>query len=345
VWLTALRLATGRVDLSSLTTRAWDRLFPSRHFQSATLAWCPLCLSDDPIPYHRLAWSLQQARCCPKHKVLLQTRCAKCDKKVPVIHDRSRVTICPWCARDLRAALPGGALASDSFDCWCAEQIGAIIMRSQSWNDEINWDPRRAFQLLCSSRGLDTAASFARYLGASKLTAWYWLTGRARPTLASTLWVYHRFGVDLAAHIFSRAPGFLPAHAGASQYEARLPQPRHPRQIDWNDVRDRLIAESKRPIQQAPSFIGVAAQLGIARRTLRAHEPMLCRRLATRWRQRRKREIQERDDVLKWTIRAALPRIAVAGETPSQKRIETVIGRPGLFNRRYARRVLLELLA
>lgn len=167
----------------------------------------------------------------------------------------------------------------------------------------------------------------------------------ARPTLASTLRVYHRFGVNMAAHVFSQDPKSLPPDAGASQYEAHLRPPRHPRQIDWEQIHAKLLEELKRPIRHAPSFISVSAQLDIERRTLRAHDPVLCRRLAAHWRQRRHYEIRTRNELLKRNISAALLQIAAVGEAPTQKRIETALNRPGLFNRRYARRVLDELLA
>ncbi len=339
-WVATLGRASSRVDLGDLTTRSWDWLFPSRHFQAQSLAWCAPCLAEDQDPYHRLGWLLQPTRCCPKHRVPLQDRCARCDQWIPVIHDRSAITRCPWCAGDLRIVRTGPAVDTSSFDFWCARQLQEIIVRSRRWHDQIEWRPCAAFRLLCSMHGSGTSAAFARFLDASKLTTWYWLTGRARPTLRSTLQAYHRCGVDLAAHLFSTDPGTSKRDSGARQAELRLRPERHARQIDWDGVRVRLLAELKRPLGSAPSFISVAASVGIARRTLRAHEPKLCRRLTTRWRSRRQRKAQARDRRLERDIGAAVRALLETGESPSQKRIEQALGRPGLFNSHYARRAL-----
>ena len=275
---------------------------------------------------------------------MLQIRCAGCGRILPVIHDRSQIMACPWCATDLRAASPGSTVEDNGFYRWSAVQIGEIIAHSQRWQEATGWKSGNAFRLLCSSNGLNSAASFARFLGTSKLTTWYWLTDRARPSLGSTLDVYHRFGVSLVDHIFGRDCRVLPPKSGISQYEAHLGPVRRPRQIDWEEVKRKLMAELAVPLRQAPSFIGVAARLGIARRTLRAHEPALCRKLSARWRQRRKAEACSRDLLLKQEISSTLIRLSAVGADSAPSNIEADLNRPGLFNRQYARRVLTELL-
>src|SRR5690606_17145240 len=74
-WLRVLQLVTQRSDLSYLTTRGWDHNFPTRGFLASHLAWCPICLSTDPTPYHRFLWMLHAVRVCVVHRAPLQRRC------------------------------------------------------------------------------------------------------------------------------------------------------------------------------------------------------------------------------------------------------------------------------
>jgi hypothetical protein len=112
-----LQRRNARSDLIHLTTRAWDHLFPTRGFQRSELAWCPPCLAEDKIAYHRLAWLIQPVRVCHEHKVVLQQRCAKCGRSIPVLHERSRIVLCPWCGGDPRCPLTNPVSVDiDSFD-------------------------------------------------------------------------------------------------------------------------------------------------------------------------------------------------------------------------------------
>jgi hypothetical protein len=342
VWLRLLQRATGRADLLTLTTRAWDDAFPTREFQTATLEWCPLCLQEDRHPYYRVSWTIRAARVCLRHHRRLQRRCARCDKAPPVLHDRSLVAMCPWCAGDLRIpTATDPALALDQFEYWATREIGEIIAKASDCHREVTWRPASALRLLARSHGMNNASALARFLGISKLTAWYWLRKGTRPALGSALRVYFRFRVSLADHLFSPTPSVLPArHSLVSQDDLPLLRRRPARLIDWVSVKKVLRAEIGRPVGQAPTFIAVAQRLDIARRTLRAHAPALCREISRRHRERLRRERDARERNLAGAIRAAAEEMAGRGQRPKWRDIERAMGRPGLFNSRYARAAL-----
>lgn len=339
VWLRLLQRATGRADLHTLTTRAWDGAFPTREFQTPTQEWCPLCLQQDRYPYYRERWTIRPARFCLRHKRRLQRKCARCDKAPPVLHDRSLVAMCPWCAGDLRIPTAAdSALALDQYEYWATREIGEIIAKASDCHREVAWRPASALRLLARSHDKNNANALARFLGISKLTAWYWLRKGTRPSLGSTLRVYYRFRVSLAEHMFSLTPDVLPRPCSfMSQDDLPLRRRRPARQIDWVVVKKALYAETKRPIAQASSFIAVSRRLDIARRTLRAHAPSLCRKISKRHRERQRHERDSRERDLAEAIWAATAEIAGRGQRPKWRDLERAIGRPGLFNSRYAR--------
>jgi transcriptional regulator with XRE-family HTH domain len=268
----------------------------------------------------------------------------RCGKAPPVIHDRSLITICPWCAGDLRIADPALAkVGGETFDYWAASELGACIAYASAWQHALAWEPVSALKAICSHRGVSTAAALARAIGTSKLTTWYWLTGKARPCLGSVLRVYYRFGLSLAEHLFK---GALVDSNGADgqQHELNLRNARHARQIDWQEIKERMLAELHVPIRDAPTFIAVAGRLGIARRTLRANQPKLCLQLAKRYRRRRKTEKAARARTLATQIKRVLRKFAERDAVPQWRVVEKALRRPGLFNSHYARRVLRQCL-
>lgn len=260
-----------------------------------------------------------------------------------MLHDRSHVTRCPWCAGDLRAIderLP--IIPREHFDFWAATEIGAIVAAAGQCHRALRWNPQLAFRALCTEHRL-TPGAFARAIGTGKLTAWCWLKGNTRPTLGSALRVYHRFGLSLVTALLGEAPRRA-AGPEPRQGEIHLRSRRRPRQIDWKAIHRELKAELGRPISVAPTLLAVSERLDIARRTLRAHEPALCRHIASRHRERVRLEAAQRAEVLAAQIRDALRVFRSQGIAPTWRELGAAMGRPNLFNSDYARQVVRPLI-
>lgn len=345
-WLRALQALTGRADLYHLTTRSWDDLFPSRGFQHNALALCPICLDEDEIPYHRLKWAIQPSTVCSRHATPLVRSCPLCGRTVPVLHDRSRVLFCPWCQADFRqgAERLRTPTAPHSSEVWVASEIADLVARSAKWLGTPQWSASNAFGEICRKHRIPNAASFGRFIGSSKLSAWYWLKGRAAPALPSVLRIYRQFGYSLARDLDAKDPDLSSAHSSApKQSEAVLPIRRHPRNWPWKQVREALLGELARSIADARSFIEISHELKIERRTLRAHEPQICRQISRRFAERRREERFARDRLLLEEMQTAMTDILRAAEDPTKQNVELRLGKPGLFNRGYARRVFQSL--
>ena len=75
------------------------------------MQFCPLCLSEDKIPYFRLKWRLTFMTICEKHKIILRDRCFKCQSAINFHRNElgdfhkfvsDSLTICHICQADLR---------------------------------------------------------------------------------------------------------------------------------------------------------------------------------------------------------------------------------------------------
>lgn len=338
-WLRAIQLATHHTGLDALTTRTWDHCFPTRGFLKPSLAWCPICLAEDPVPYHRLSWLLQPTRTCLRHQRCLRVYCARCLKAIPVLHDRSAITTCPWCECDLRSADESAKPEPPSeFATWSAGEIDRLAAASADWQSPPNWTPVESLRRVMRAENLRGASALAKAIGTSKVTAWYWLTGKSHPSLPFALRICHRFGRSLADELGCR-PLRREVHDHTHQLEIHLTSRAAPSQRNWPEIKRLLEEELRRPPQEAEPLHTVAARLSVTARTLRAHFPSLCRHIAERHRAKRSSQIEQRDKRLADQIATVMRQLEIQRIPVTKKNVEALLGRKGLFNRHYARRL------
>ena len=196
---------------------------------------------------------------------------------------------------------------------------------------------------LARTKGLEDAAALGRFIGTSKITTWYWLTARARPSLPMALHVYHRFGASLAAELSGKGP--LPETNGVAQPEFHLPRRKEKKFRSWEAIEEFLVAALKRPAIEACSVTSLGRELDIDSRTLRDHFPKLCIKLAEKRRKKIHNDAAQRVDMLEKEIAAAATRLTQQGAYVDQRSVAATLGQPGLFCRPVARRVLRQLLA
>lgn len=345
-WLKALRCLVHRADLQHLTTRSWDEVFPTRHFLSTLLRWCPHCLSDDRVPYHRLLWALSPVAVCRLHRCVLSERCVACGRTLWVLHHRSRVNRCPHCAADLRRTADDPVtVASDDPRMHDADELADLVVTAPS----IAVHPRRitgAYLRRCVRRaGIRTPAELGRATGITKSTAWYWWMGKVVPSLPVTLRLGRVLGMPLASLVLGRPRDGTSGRAAPVQIELSLRYYRSARKLDWGGIRTALLASLAVPSAEAKSLAAIARDLEVDRRTLRVHEPEICRQICARFLVRRSKGSVARDTQLRGQIRSAVEALAQRGLACSDDNVAAELGRPGLFSRSAARRAFVEIVA
>lgn len=147
-----------------------------------------------------------------------------------MLHEHSAITECPSCHGDLRSPVTRPCAVADQVEIWRAASIVSVIEASAAWYRPLEWKPREQLNELRIKFQLSPTA-FARRVGTSKVTAWYWMRGRARPSLASTLHICHCFGISLKA--FLSREGIRPDPDGPGQTQLCLRFPRRTTDHDW----------------------------------------------------------------------------------------------------------------
>jgi hypothetical protein len=345
VWLRILQRFTMRADLSALTTNAWDFCFPALGFQRRHLAWCPECLLSDKVPYHRLAWTLQCCGVCLKHRQHLCDRCPNCARPIPITHERSGIFRCPRCRGDLRRAIaPQSLHGVADFERWSSHEVGTIIADASSLRFSPKWNAAHCFRALANTY-LSGEVTFARYTRTTKTTAWYWLTGRAQPSLKNALHVFFSFRMSLSGHL--RSGALQPSEILVDndiQSEMHPTLLRRQLERNWRQIQERLEQSLSIPQDSAPSLSEIGRDLCIAPRTLRSRFPALCRQIGRRNVSKRVQMRVRRLKTLRVRLVEALIFLRNKKYPPSQANVARVLRQPGLFSRSDARALLKSLI-
>lgn len=338
-WLRLLKIVLPTQSLARLTANQWAAAFPSRGFLKSHLAWCPDCLGTDRTPYHRMVWTLQPVTGCLIHDAALVDRCHRCGRRPPVVHERSHVEICPWCAADLREApAPRGGL----FPTAAIAELRTIVAHFGRTDEKSTWQSRRAIREIAKFAGLANSSQLAQAVGTSKLTTWGWWNGSTRISLPLALHTFSQLRASFSSAVIGGRGARVVPLPGEMQSAFHLSARQSPRLIDWGNVHQRLKAFARVPLSAAPSFLAVATELSIERRTLRVHFPRICRTIARRRSRKLALERRRRDRLLRREFTCAIRQLASKALAVNPVDIERHLKRPGLFNRRYARTALRE---
>lgn len=81
-----------------------NRLVHLHFYTAAAAQYCPLCLREDEVRYHRLIWSARAIAACTRHEVLLVNQCVQCQGSTR-IRDVA-AGYCPTCKADLAHVTP-----------------------------------------------------------------------------------------------------------------------------------------------------------------------------------------------------------------------------------------------
>jgi hypothetical protein len=222
------------------------------------------------------------------------------------------------------------------FGIWAANEVGRIIQGAADWHLSSEWSAARSMRALCARNNIADAAAFARFIGTSKGTTWYWLNGKARPSLPMALRTYYQFGASLADEItggHKEQP-----EAIERQMEIHLRPSKTRRKRDWSRIKRQLRTELSRSCGKTRAVTEIASAHGVAVRTLREHFPKLCRQLAKKHRAATLKEVNHRRLTEENEIANAVRSLASEGVEISQRTLAAHLGKQGLFCRPEARR-------
>ena len=344
-WITLLEKLNGVRGLAACTAISWTRCFPTRGLARPHLAWCPLCLASDVSPYYRLLWCFSDAKTCPVHQCRLMERCSDCHSTIPTIHARTRPGKCSNCDCSLYEGFKKPLFASEdeSFNTRLLAEMLESHSKSVSLNFVKKRSPSETLRRCQESVGFEDASGFARLLQVSRITAWYWLSGRSEPTLNHVLRVCAALDLTLGQFLRGeipliskpRLPRELPLH-----YVRKTPKP-FKSDVVLPQIKEFLCLREQTP----PSLMEVARYVNVEPRVLRRHEPTFCRKISARHLEAVKKAAGARSVLTSSTIEEVVRDKIAHGELLSAKTIAQALPKPGVLRGEKARAVVKRILA
>lgn len=101
---------------------------------SQYLRYCPVCVTEQQVPYYLLSWRFLTLTCCWKHKCRLLDICKHCSQTVPLFAAPFKLGNCPRCLRGL--ALCTTSLVTDEAELQtaaCVQNEIVFLLTPQLW--------------------------------------------------------------------------------------------------------------------------------------------------------------------------------------------------------------------
>jgi transcriptional regulator with XRE-family HTH domain len=331
-WIALLARLTEVDNLALTTFIPWGDLFAQRGFHKHRHTYCPHCYADDPKPYERLLWLLGPVTVCPVHRCRLLDSCPHCGDELPVISYRSKPGHCPRDYQPLKDAAP--ATPVDSIPeghpgLWTARQCATLVEHFQNRPvSSQSYDIAASLRHCLERAGLTDAADFGRFLGCSRITAYYWLQGKSRPPLAQILSLCRGLGIDALDLLERRTPIIqsVMGSLGTRIATIRLPLTNPNSALETRAWR--LLGDSA---ASPPNLSDLATQLGTNARFLRKHFPELARQVVENHTAHRRQRQMTHDARVTDEIRTACNRIFKDGLIPTRRRLGQKLSQPGLL--------------
>lgn len=330
-WISLLTRLTEVDNLAATTFIPWKDTFPYRGFLKTYLAYCPHCYdADGDDPYERLLWSLASVTVCPIHRCRLLENCPRCGTHIPAITYKSNPSRCPFDDSSLKDAshlTPIDSVDDKHPDLWAAQQCASLVEHFQS-TPKHEYDLAVSFRHFAESAGLNDAAHLSRFLGCSRITAYYWMSGRVRPPLAIVLHFCRMLGLDVLGLLQLRASSMQVLMKVMIPNERTASQRARSADSDIETRAWRILSEST---FSPPSLTALAALLGTNPKYLRKRYPDLTHQTVDNHIAHRKHVLNQLEERLTEEIREICHDLTRMGLKPTRRRISSKLSLPGAF--------------
>lgn len=184
---------TGKNFLVETTLMRFSGLFGTRYLVRKKIAWCPKCLQMNR--YYPLVWCLTAYTTCSIHKIPLQENCTNCTKKIPQLHRRSRIGICPYCQNTFFDSSKKYNKPSEK-DIYISKDIEKLFL----FKYKMKLDYINVLQLnllnIVENKFQGNIDGLAKYVKIPKTTMWDWCRGKVSPPLNKVLYMAYKLGVS-----------------------------------------------------------------------------------------------------------------------------------------------------
>jgi transcriptional regulator with XRE-family HTH domain len=338
---------TARDDLYCLTMLPWREVIsPTRLFRR-TRAWCPRCYEEwretNQIIYGPLLWQFSIVNTCPLHDRQLEWLCPNptCMRQQSPIHPRGHPGYCGWCRRWLGSSSSNNAprltartVEERARQQWVCETMGDLLSAVSNPAVKVQQDKFAAMISFYIDRVANGKIStFAHLLQVSIASVWKWQHGQDIPQLATLLKICSRLGISplcLLTGIWQEII-LLPGESEREKSKPSEGSEKRPQRRTRRQLRTALKKVLQSEEEPPPSMREMSRRLGYDAGYLSRIFPDLCRAISTRYMAYQSRRGAERLERRSQKVQEAVQSLHAQGLYPSCKRVEDLLGSPGML--------------
>jgi hypothetical protein len=335
----ALQMLTGQKGLLDTTLSYWRDVIPDRGLLKSSKSWCPHCLeegkSNDGL-YEPLIWSLTPVLFCSTHSVPLSCKCPHCFTTNNSLQRSSRNGYCANCHKWIGVTDDGERCRGNISEqqMWNIRQLSELL-RNRNIADKQK--PTReglfaSFKQIVTEEFGGNVQKWSEAMQIPKVTAWGYYNSKNLPPLDTLLKCSYLFNRSLVS-IIHGVPEYTSIEPELPREQIILdnlrPYTRLHKIHDIDALRIKL--NSLICSEQLISVNDAARQLFCSKKLLYKYFPQETRALAQKYKGYLAAGRTSRLQANNEQIRALTHRLRIQGKAPTARRIEEVLGKPGLL--------------
>lgn len=340
----ALETLTSRNDLEKLTFNGWKHVLTNRYLLKDHLAWCPECLDSFHEAYNcsyfPLIWSVKSVKHCKIHKKRLLSKCSGCNMTLPILHRRSNNKSCPNCDAHLMLKGANEENSISKFELFVVENTEKIIELMENLDYKLSNEMlSQRFKLLVQSFETIFNKSLRQELGIPKSTYYYWINGKAIPTIENLFKFCYLLGITIEDFFFNDHVQFCKKDIIlCCKFEGKSER----KKLDYEKISKEL--NSFMFIELPLSMEEIARRIKVPKRTLYKKFPDLCKSLSKRYMEEIKNRSMARRVHVESLIERSVKELNELNLYPTQKRIEKHLSSNSLLREASAKDYLIKCL-
>lgn len=316
---------TGKESVRETTLQRFSGLFGTRYLIRKKLAWCSKCLEKEL--YYPLIWCLTGYTVCAIHKTSLQEHCVNCLRKIPPLHRKSRIGVCPYCHETHFNSL-GSCNKPSGENLYISKDIEKLFFYINSANlNNTNVLNKNLLEIVENNFN-GNIAHLARYLGISKTTMWDWCKGEVSPPFNKVLSISYKLGLSSVALYFQTIPIDFKIEYVNSKVQKPI-KSRQKHSLSKEYVASYLDDINNKGLNK--SINTIARELDCSKKYLYDNFSDYCKRISENNRRNREDKEKERLKKIRLLVHEQFLQEVSKGNLPTRKRIEKELDIPCLF--------------
>ncbi|MFE4129284.1 TniQ family protein [Peribacillus sp. YIM B13482] len=335
--INCLKILTGQDNLEDTTLNRYSDIIGTRNLLKKEIAWCPRCLEKGL--YYPVIWCIAAYTTCTIHNIPLQENCNNCTKKIPHLHRKSRVGICPYCCEKHFDSTKSYKKPLEK-NTYISKDIENFFLYASNLRLNDNALQRNLLGIV-ENKFNGKIEDFSRYLKIAKTTMWEWCNGKVNPPFNKVVHIAYKLDVS-SLELYTQ----VDFNNLTYKYDKNTNQRKIMNREKKNFSKEKItlffkeIEENKEVVV---SIRDIAREQSCSTKYLYTNFSDYCKRISANNRRIIKNKEKERMNNISLLIKEQFIKETENGQIPTRKKIEQELQMPCIFMNRTIKDYYFEL--